>query len=740
MNFKSITQFSQILTILIVGVMLPIPAATSASAVDQGQVGAAVARLLEQGHYTRQKLDTSLSQKIFDNYLRMLDYNRMYLLETDVKEFSDKYRNTIHEYILRGDVTPANEIFDRYRERVEARVAKNLEIIKEPVDFTSNRTLEINREKAPWPKNLADADRLWRNRIEGEQLQENLSETRIDAPEVVLTRRYKQVLRNIREQENPDVLKTFFSALAQAYDPHTDYLSPAEMENFAINMRLSLVGVGAVLRSDEGYARVMEVVPGGPADLQGQLKVNDRIAAVAQGDEPFEDTVDMKLDKVVDKIRGKKGTVVRLLVIPATSTDSAQREVIKIVRAEVQLKDQEAKAELIEMPAAKGESNVRLGWITLPSFYSSNVDPKGGGGAHKSTTEDVALLLKRLTAEGIDGLVIDLRRDGGGSLEEAINLTGLFISEGPVVQVKDTNGRVSVQADESRGTLYNGPLVVVMNRLSASASEIFAAALQDYGRAIIVGDQRSFGKGTVQQVIDVGRFMPFFSRGGADAGSLKLTVQKFYRVKGGSTQHRGVESDIVLPSMTDSSEIGEDSLVLPLPYDEVAPRKILMAPGSPVGFLEELRERSSKRVASEPEFQYIKEDMKQLCDRIAVNRISLNKALRKAETAADKERRESRAKAREVRGPALNATAYELTLDNVKDKKLVKVAFDREAKKNAYLDDPEAGEANGEVKEKNKNTPPIPDAIRMETLKVLQDIIEMANTTKTVKVTIPSKH
>jgi len=222
MNFKSITQFSQILTILILGAMLPIPVASAASAVDQGQVGAAVARLLEQGHYTRQKLDTNLSQKIFDNYLRMLDYNRMYLLETDVKEFSDKYRNTIHEYILRGDVTPANEIFDRYRERVEARVAKNLEIIKEPVDFTSNRTLEINREKAPWPKNEAEADRLWRNRIEGEQLQENLSETRIDAPEVVLTRRYKQVLRNIREQENPDVLKTFFSALAQAYDPHTD--------------------------------------------------------------------------------------------------------------------------------------------------------------------------------------------------------------------------------------------------------------------------------------------------------------------------------------------------------------------------------------------------------------------------------------------------------------------------------------------------------------------------------------
>lgn len=696
------------------------------STVDHGQIATTVARLLEQGHYTRQKLDEDLSSQFFDNYLRQLDWNRLYLLQSDVDEFRAKYGNSLHEYVLRGDVSPAHEIFARFRQRVEERVAKNMKLIHEPFDFASDRTVEINRSKSPWPRDEAEADQLWRNRIEGEMLGEVLSETRIDPPEKVLTRRYNQVLRNIREQEDEDVVKTFLSALAQTYDPHSDYLSPSDMENFAISMRLSLVGVGAVLRSDEGYARVMEVVPGGPADLDGRLQVNDRIAAVAQGDEPFEDTVDLKLDKVVEKIRGKKGTTVRLLVIPANATDVSQRKVIEIVRDQVQLKDQEARAELIQMPAEDGHPPVRIGWITLPSFYSSSVDPSRGG-ERKSTTEDVSLLLNRLTSEGIDGLVIDLRRDGGGSLEEAINLTGLFIPEGPVVQVKDTNGRVSVQSDNSGRTLYNGPMIVLMNRLSASASEIFAAALQDYGRALIVGDERSFGKGTVQQVIEVGRFMPFFSMAGADAGSLKLTVQKFYRVKGGSTQLRGVESDIVLPSMTDSEEIGEGSLTGPLPYDEVAPRLITPSPVGPLAFLDEIRQRSARRVAKDPEFQFITEDMARLRERVERNRLSLNKAERKAENQAEKERREARAELRRTSGPALDAIVWDLTLDVVNEPELTKVAFERpNTRKSAMeVEDP------SELSEESADTPLVPDAIRIETLRIMQDMVELGTAGKT---------
>ncbi|MCS7008535.1 MAG: PDZ domain-containing protein, partial [Chthoniobacterales bacterium] len=292
---------------------------------ELGQIATAVARLLEQHHFTRRKLDAELSAQFFDNYLRILDPNRLYFFSEDVEEFRSKFGRSLHEYLQRGDVSPALEIFGSFRQRVENRVSKNLQLIEEPFDFTSNRTVEIDRKNSPWPANPQEADKLWRARIEGEMLQEHLAEARIDSPKTVLTRRYNQLLRSVQEQETNDIISTFLSALAQTYDPHSDYMSPHDMENFAISMRLSLVGVGAVLRSDEGYARVIEIVPGGPADKDGRLKVNDRIAAVAQGEGPFEDTVGMKLDKVVEKIRGPKGTKVRLLVIPAGATDSSQR-------------------------------------------------------------------------------------------------------------------------------------------------------------------------------------------------------------------------------------------------------------------------------------------------------------------------------------------------------------------------------------------------------------------------------
>lgn len=713
---------------LVAGLLLfTLPRACPASSVDQGQVATSVARLLEQMHYTRQKLDDRISEQFLENYLRLLDYQRMYFLQSDVDEFAAKYGTSLDDAMLRGDVQPGIEIFERFRERVKDRVGKNLEMIKEPFAFTSNREVEIDRRKAAWPRDAADADRLWRNRIEHEMLQEKLSEAPIDPPEKVLTRRYNQVMRNVTEQEEEDILKTFFTALANTYDPHSDYLSPSDMENFSISMRLSLVGVGAVLRSDDGYAQVMEVVPGGPADRDGRLRVNDRIVAVAQGSKEFEDVVDMKLDKVVERIRGKKGSTVKLLVIPANATDPSKREVIEIVRDEVKLKDQEARAELIEMPGERTGEKLRVGWITLPSFYA-NMD-RGPGTSPKSTTADVSRLLKRLTAEGIDGLVIDLRRDGGGSLEEAINLTGLFIPEGPVVQVKNANGQVTVNSDKNPSTLYNGPMVVLMNRLSASASEIFAAALQDYGRAVIVGDERSFGKGTVQQLIDVGRVMPFFSLAGADAGSLKLTVQKFYRVKGGSTQLKGVESDIVLPSLTDSPEIGEGALPGPLQYDEVDPRPLMAGVRHPaIDQISFLRERSASRAAGEPEFQYIKEDMQRIRDRIAANRISLNYTQRKEELAAEKSRKEERIASRKERGPALAASAFEITIDNAEDGELIPVAFERETKKSYLERDPDESEpadseesADGEKKEK----PPEPDAVRVEALNILRDMVSL---------------
>lgn len=675
---------------------------------EMDKVAMSVARLLEQGHYSRQSLNADVSKRLFERYLADLDPNRLFFLESDVEEFRRKYETSLDQAILSGSLDPAREIFGRYKERVEARVAKNIKLTEGKYTFKSNRVVALDRKEAPWPKNAAEADQLWADRIEAELLEETLNDHATDAPAKVITRRQNQILRNVNDLDDEAVVSGFLSALARTYDPHTTYMSPSELESFRIEMEKSLEGVGAVLGSEDGYTKVREIVPGGPADLQGGLRVNDRIVAVAQGDKEFDDIVDMRLDKVVQKIRGKRGTIVRLQVIPANAVDASKREIIAIRRDKVELNDQKAKAELLDLKREDGRS-VKIGWVEVPSFY---VDAKSG----VSTTGDVVTLLNRLKKENVEGLVIDLRRDGGGSLEEAIKLTGLFIPKGPVVLSKDANGKVTVSNDTDPTVAYSGPVVVLMNRLSASASEIFAAALQDYGVAVVVGDERSFGKGTVQTMLDISRFMPFFSLGAADAGALKLTINKYYRVKGGSTQLEGVRSDIIIPSLTDNPEIGEGALPNALPYDEVAPQKIERDPVM-ASILPELQNRSAARVSSDPEFTYILEDMTRLRQRIEDNTVSLNLPERKAERDADTARKEARIADRKQRGPVFDVTAYELTLENVGNKELQKVAFDRNKKKGFEVDSEE--EADGEVKE------PAPDAVRNEALRIAKDLIEV---------------
>jgi len=695
--------------------------------VDPGQVAISVARWLEQGHYSRQKLDEDVSARFLLTYLTALDYNKLYFTQKDVNEFEKKYGPTLGDSVLRGDVDPAREIFARFKQRVVDRTAKNKDLVQKKYTFDSTRTAELNRQDAAWPQTEAEAEVIWQNRIEAELLREDLAELKLRPPAETVTRRYNQVLRYVNEMEDEDIVKTFLSSLAQTYDPHSEYLSPSDLENFQISMRLSLVGVGAVLSSEDGYAKIKEVVPGGPADRDGRLAVNDRIAAVAQGDEEFEDVVDMKLDKVVEKIRGKKNTTVRLLVIPGDATDPSKREVVEIRRDEVKLKDQQAKAEVLDF--GQGREATRIGWITLPSFYA-NMDNRSllkDNSEEKSTTKDVSALLTRLKSEGIQGLVIDLRRDGGGSLEEAINLTGLFIPKGPVVQAKDANGKITVSQDPNPTVAYSGPLIVLVNRLSASASEIFAAALQDYGRAVIVGDERTFGKGTVQTVLDLGRLMPPFSLGSADAGALKLTIQKFYRVRGGSTQLNGVSSDIVLPSLTDNSEIGEGSLKNRLPYDEVAPVKIADSMAATPLFLNELKTRSSQRLTADREFLYNTEDMRRFREKLTENTISLNEKQRRKELAEDKDRKEQREQDRAARGPALGAQAYELTLDDLSSPKLRPVAFDRKPQKASMTEEEE--EPGGK---KSALVPP--DPIRNESLRIMQDMINLNRQTKTASI------
>jgi len=703
---------------------------TSGTGPDPGQICISVGRLLEQGHYSKHKLDDTVSRKFLSNYLDTLDFNHLFFTQKDVDTFTTKYATSLDDDVLLGNPDPATDIYNLYKKRVEDRVAKVKELLTENFDFTKDESIEINRAKAPWPKDEADADRLWRLRIKGELLQEKLSDHPIDptdTPVKVLTRRYDQLLRNLHEQTSEDILKDFLTTLALTYDPHSEYLSKSDLENFSINMRLSLVGIGAVLHSEDGYAKIMELVPGGPAARDGRIKVNDRISAVAQGDGAFVDCVGMKLDKVVDMIRGKKGTTVRLQVLAARGTDPAQRKVIPIVRDEIKLKEQAAKADLIEKDSPNGGPPVRLGWITLPSFYA-DMDHSGDPGA-KSTTTDVLLLLNRLKQENIGGLVMDLRRNGGGSLDEAVKLTGLFIKKGPVVQAKDASGIVHISRDRDPGIAWDGPLIVLTNRLSASASEIFAAALQDYGRAIVVGDESTFGKGTVQTMLEIGKFIPFLGSDPSDAGALKLTIQKFYRIAGGSTQLRGVLSDIRIPSPYDRPDYGESDLKDPMPYDEVDPAEYDKW-DRPL-YIKELRARSAARVADDREFRWISDDLARTKQKIADNKISLNEKDRREEMDEDKARLDKRI-AERAKHPLPEEKDYRITLDNV-DKPNLELVTNETGKQAAAADEDAFADDDADdddiVSDSDKKA--VFDPVRNEALNILTDFVELNRAPRT---------
>src|SRR5437762_9155515 len=507
-----------------------------------------------------------MSRRILRTYLEILDFSHHFFTQEDVDAIYEKYGTSLDDDILLGNLKPAYEIYDVYQKRVDDRVAKIKELLKQPSDFKTDGTIDLTRQKAPWPKNESEADDLWRGRITSELLQEHLSEHPIEPGPQLVSRRYDRLARNVHEEDRDEQAKYFLDAVAQSYDPHSEYLSKAELKNFSINMGLSLVGIGAMLRTEDGYAKIESLVPGGPAQVDGRLKVGDRITAVGQASGDLIDVRDMRLDKVVEMIRGKKGTKVKLLVIPADSADPSQRKNVELVRDEIKLKDQEARADIIIKKDENGNP-VKLGWLTLPSFYA-DMDRHS-----KSTTRDVLALLKRLKKENIGGLVVDLRRNGGGSLEEAISLTGLFLKSGPVVQTKGSNGNIVISSDPDPSIAYNGPLIVLTSRQSASASEIFAAALQDYGRAVIVGDKNTFGKGTVQTILPIGRFTSLLGSRSDEDGELKLTIQKFYRVAGGSTQLHGVASDVILPSLSDLPEFGEVALKIPIGSAEVAKAK-----------------------------------------------------------------------------------------------------------------------------------------------------------------------
>jgi carboxyl-terminal processing protease len=732
-------QRSLALCAILLTATIAVPPAMASS---RETVATSVGRLLEEGHYTRQKLNEEVSKKFLQTYLEMLDFSHLFFTQKDVDDLNAKYGTSMAGDVLLGNLKPAFEIYALYTKRLDDRVAKIKDLLKQPIDFKGNATVELSRQKSAWPKDEAEADQLWRGRITNELLQEHLSEHPIEPAPQLVSRRYDRLAKNVHEEDKDEQMKLYLDALAQAYDPHSEYLSKADMKNFSINMGLSLVGIGAMLRSEDGYAKIESLVPGGPAQVDGRLKVGDRISAVAQGPSDYVDVREMRLDKVVEMIRGKKGTHVRLLVIPSDATDPSRRKNVELVRDEIKLKDQEARADIIIRKDENGDP-IKLGWLTLPSFYA-DMDRH-----QKSTTRDVLALLKRLKKENIAGLVIDLRRNGGGSLEEALSLTGLFLKSGPIVQTKDYNGSIRVSANPDPGIAYTGPMIVLTSRQSASASEIFAAALQDYGRAVIVGDKNTFGKGTVQTILPIGRFASLLGNHSDDDGALKLTIQKFYRVAGGSTQLHGVASDVVLPSLSDLPEFGESALKNALPYDEVAKARYTKWSDSHSLFIDQLRRRSEERVKTDPEFHYVTEDIDRLRHKIDENRISLNEDARKKELQEDKARKETRSKERLARNEQ-EPSIYRVTLDTVDKPNLQLIMYPgklAEAKKNGVtpkVDSEAASDADtdlvagGPDGDDDSKTPAI-DPERDETLNILTDLVDLSRGPKTASATSVDK-
>jgi carboxyl-terminal processing protease len=642
---------------------------TSATGSDEANIAKVTARLLENSAYSSHRQTEQVSSRFLDRYLDVLDGNRVYFLQSDISEFAP-YRTNLEAMVARrGDTSPAHEILNRFLQRLEQRVAYNKDLLeRETFDFTGTDSYRWDRRNAPRPHDLAEAKQLWRQNLRYDCLQEKLANRKPQEIVKTLSRRYERTLHAMRLWKDNQVLEIYLTALAHAYDPHSDYLGRRQSEDFSIAMNLSFVGIGATLQSEDGYCKIHELVPGGPAARSKLLKIGDRIVAVAEDRKEPVDIVDMPLEEAVGLIRGPKGTVVRLTVIPANSMDHSARKTISLVRDQIHLEDQEAKARLLEVPRP-GAHVSRLGIIDLPSFYSGS--DRANESVPKSATADVAKLIQKLKQEKVQGIILDLRRNGGGSLEEAISLTGLFIKKGPVVQTKGPDGDVQVESDPDPSVLYDGPLVVLTSRLSASASEILAGALQDYGRALVVGDSTTFGKGTVQSMLPLANVihrvgLPFHT----DPGALKLTIRKFYRPDGASTQLKGVVSDIVLPSPTEVLKVSEAEMSNPLPWDSVPlARHAELDRVAP--WLSALRDASAARTATNQDFVRLREDNDRIKARLADPVVSLNEKQRRQE----KDEADARAKARmkdySGRQP-LHETQYEITLKNADQRGLPK--------------------------------------------------------------------
>lgn len=642
-----------------------------------------VVELLKRHHYSKPPLDDARSVIIYDSYIKLLDPSRSYFTASDIAEF-DKWKTQFDDFLKSGNLDPGFTIYKRYLNRVKARLDFALAELNKSVDkidFSVDESLLVDRKDAPWLKNDAELDDLWRKRVKDEVLRQKIAGKDFKQIQETLIKRYKNQLARLDQTRAEDIFQAYINTFAQSYDPHTNYLSPDNAENFDINMSLSLEGIGAVLQNDNDQVKIVRLVPAGPAAKTKQVAPADKIIGVAQGNKEMVDVVGWRLDEVVKLIRGPKGSVVRLEVIPASNAPSDQTsKIVSITREAVKLEEQAAKKSVLKLK--QDGRDYKLGIIEIPAFYLDFKAYRAGDPEYKSTTRDVRKLLTELQNEKVDGVVIDLRNNGGGSLQEATELTSLFIDKGPTVLVRNSDGRVDVLEDENRGAFYKGPLTLLVNRLSASASEIFAGAMQDYHRALIIGGQ-TFGKGTVQTIQPLNH------------GELKLTLAKFYRVSGQSTQHQGVLPDIDYPSIIDTKEIGESALPEAMPWDTIKPAiKPAVDPFKP--FLTELKARHDARSAKDAEFTYIRDRLALSQKLMSEKSVSLNEQTR-------------RARHDEIEGK-------QLALENIRRK-----AKGEEPLKELKKEDEDA------LPVEDENTKPEDDAYLAETGRILLDYLSLSS-------------
>jgi carboxyl-terminal processing protease len=628
----------------------------------QKSVAKRIGTILEEAHYRHAQIDDRMSEQVFDRYLDSLDGQRSYFLASDVQELTP-FRLRFDDMIHTGNVEPAYLIFARFQQRNRERIRYAMELLKTEPDWTVNESFDFDRAKQPWPASTSDLDELWRKRVKADGLSLVLAGKKWDEAADTLKKRYERVLKRVDEVRPEDVFENLMNAYARTFDPHSNYFGARNSEEYRIQMSLSYEGIGATLQSTDDYVQIVNILPGGPAAVAGTLSINDRVMGIAQGkDGAFQEVIGWRLDDVVQLIRGKNGTLVRLQVLPAGAAPGSPEKIIEFTRGKVTLENQAAKKE--KRLVTRNGHNYNIGVITVPGFYQDVQAQSQGEKDYRSTTRDVRKLLDEFQKEGgIDGLVLDLRGDGGGYLPEATALTGLFIDKGPVVQLKDYTGRVEVLEDPNPGIVYDGPMVVLVDRAAASASEIFAGAIQDYHRGYVIG-QRTFGKGTVQNLVPLDRW----SQRPVD-GQLTVTIGKFYRITGESTQHRGVEPDIALPSPISLEEVGESALEAALPWDRIAgvPFQSFRQPMPTAAVL---MKDEGVRSQKDPDYKWLVSDISAFETQRKQKTLSLNLAERKMERErldAERLARENQRLAQQGKPPLKNTEELEASTDKRPD-------------------------------------------------------------------------